>query len=252
MKLCPRPTLIPVLNKHVTTGQAGNRDGIAVAPKAFILVHAVQLLPFAQRAWDRDQPYTRDASDYPHRFPTPAKVGGDIEKHVGDTFSMEDLHRAILLFYQLVIRCLSRGAWIGRPAPTKKSQFPGYVKPELARLADVPDVPISGTTRLRLAEAIQMEDAAISQREIRARAREYNREMREKEREEGRIPFPEKGWWLTVPRLCGSPTRSFSRCPRRRRVRNSNGQTRRGSQPRGIHVDRTRDPQPQARTRTGT
>ena len=159
---------------------------------------------------------------------------------------MEDLHRAILLFYQLVTRRLGRGAWIGSPVPTKKSQLPGYVKLELARLAHVPDVPISGTARLRLAEAIQMEDAPMSQREIRARAREYNREMREKEREEGHILFPEKGWWVTVPRLCGYPTRSL------RRVRNSNGQTRRGSQPRGIHVDRTRDPQPQARTRTGT
>lgn len=192
VKLCPRPTLIPVLNKHVTTGQAGNRDEMVVAPKAFILVHAVQLLFFAPQAWDRDRPYTRDASDYPHRFPTPAEVGGDTEKRVADTFSMEDLHRAILLFYQLVIRRFGRGACTGHPAPTKKSQFPGYVKPELARLADVPDAPISGTARLRIAEAIQMEGAAMSQREIRARAREYNREMREKEREEGRIPFPDR------------------------------------------------------------
>ncbi|KAJ4011914.1 hypothetical protein NW766_007214 [Fusarium irregulare] len=192
VKLCPRPTLIPVLNKHVTTGQAGNRDEMLVAPKAFILVHDVQLLFFAPQAWDRDRPYTRDASDYLHRFPTPAEVGGDTEKRVADTFSMEDLHRAILLFYHSVVRRLGRGAWIGRPAPTKKSQFPGYVKPELAWLADVPDAPISGTARLRLAEAIQMEGAAMSQRKIRARAREYNREMREKEREEGRIPFPDR------------------------------------------------------------
>lgn len=77
---------------------------------------------------------------------------------------MEDLHRAILLFYQVIYRRLGRTAWIGRPAPTKKSQFSRYVKPELARLADIPNVPISGTARLTLVEAVQMEDVAITQK----------------------------------------------------------------------------------------
>ncbi|RBR24753.1 uncharacterized protein FIESC28_02526 [Fusarium coffeatum] len=226
-----RPAPIDVLNeydsdpqnKHVTTGQAGNRDEMAVAPKALILVHAVQLLLFTPQAWDRDRPYTRIASDYPHRFPTPVEVGGDTEKRVANTFSMEDLHRAILLFYQLVIRRLGRGAWIGRPAPTMESQFPGYVKPELARLADVPDVPISGTARLRLAEAVQMEDVAISQREIRARAREYARQIGEKEREEGRIPFPREKLVAYSSQAMWTMISFASPCP-----------------------------QPQARTRTGT
>ncbi|RFN40475.1 hypothetical protein FIE12Z_13051 [Fusarium flagelliforme] len=110
-----------------------------------------------------------DPNDYPHRFPTPAEVGGDIEKRIANTFSMEDLHHAILLLYQLICRCADHG---------------------LARLADVPDVAVSATAMVRLAEAANLEEFMLTEREIRSRKRERARELKELAREEGRLPDP--------------------------------------------------------------
>ncbi|KAF4454848.1 permease [Fusarium austroafricanum] len=73
-KRCPKPTLIPVLNKHVLTGAIDNP--LQISTKAFVLVHAVQLLLFGSMDWQRDRPYSRDTSQYPHRFPTLEHIGG--------------------------------------------------------------------------------------------------------------------------------------------------------------------------------
>ncbi|KAF5693556.1 metal-nicotianamine transporter YSL11 [Fusarium denticulatum] len=73
VNLCPRPTLIPVLNKHVDSRVLPkNKERISL--KAFVLAHAVQILFFAPMDWDRDRVYSRDKERYSHRFPTPAEV----------------------------------------------------------------------------------------------------------------------------------------------------------------------------------
>ncbi|KAJ4114800.1 hypothetical protein NW768_011354 [Fusarium equiseti] len=170
VQTCPKPTFIPVLNKHVINGHSANVDMMATSPKAFILVHAIQLLLFAPQDWDKDRPYSRETDSYPHRFPTPAEVGGDTEKHVADSFSMEDLHRAILLFCQLIYRRLGRTAWTGRASSQKK---------------------VGGLRRCpRLAEAANLEESMLTERGICSRKRERARELRELAREEGRLPDP--------------------------------------------------------------
>ncbi|SCV45357.1 uncharacterized protein FFB14_08608 [Fusarium fujikuroi] len=125
-KLCTKPTLIPVLNQTVSTpGLPGN-----ISPCAFILAHAVQILLFAPQDWDANRVYTRDQDAYAHRFPTPETIGGGTTPTVAGLFSMEDLHRAILLFYYLLKRRSER-KWITKKAPARSSKagFPGYHHP---------------------------------------------------------------------------------------------------------------------------
>ncbi|KAF5650213.1 uncharacterized protein FTJAE_637 [Fusarium tjaetaba] len=122
-KLCTKPTFIPVLNQTVSTpGEPGK-----ISPCAFILAHAVQILLFAPQDWDSGRVYTRDQGAYAHRFPTPETIGGGTTPAVAGPFSMEDLHRAVLLFYYLLKR-RSASKWITRTAPQSSSnaEFPGY------------------------------------------------------------------------------------------------------------------------------
>ena len=67
-------------------------------------------------------------------------------------------------------------------------QFPGYADRELTRLADVPDVAVSATAMVRLAEAANSEESMLTEREISSRERERPRKLRELAREEGRFP----------------------------------------------------------------
>nr|RBQ85283.1 hypothetical protein FVER53263_03515 [Fusarium verticillioides] len=125
-KLCTKPTFIPVLNQTVSTpGLPTN-----ISPYAFILAHAVQILLFAPQEWDPDRVYTRDLDAYAHRFPTPETIGGGTTPAVAGLFSMEDLYRAILLFYYLLKR-RSASKWITKTAPTSSTNadFPGYHDP---------------------------------------------------------------------------------------------------------------------------
>ncbi|RBQ75735.1 hypothetical protein FVER14953_20176 [Fusarium verticillioides] len=125
-KLCTKPTFIPVLNQTVSTpGLPTN-----ISPHAFILAHAVQILLFAPQEWDPDRVYTRDLDAYAHRFPTPETIGGGTTPAVAGLFSMEDLYRAILLFYYLLKR-RSASKWITKTAPTSSTNadFPGYHDP---------------------------------------------------------------------------------------------------------------------------
>ncbi|PNP74999.1 hypothetical protein FNYG_11646 [Fusarium nygamai] len=125
-KLCTKPTFIPVLNQTVSTpGLPTN-----ISPCAFILAHAVQILLFAPQDWDPDRVYTRDLDAYAHRFPTPDTIGGGTTPVIAGLFSMEDLYRAILLFYYLLKR-RNATKWITKTAPTSSSnaEFPGYHQP---------------------------------------------------------------------------------------------------------------------------
>ncbi|KAF5251970.1 hypothetical protein FANTH_2924 [Fusarium anthophilum] len=122
-QLCIKPTFIIVVNQTVSMpGEPGN-----ISPHAFILAHAVQILLFAPQDWDPDRIYTRDQGAYAHRFPTPETIGGGTAPAVAGLFSMEDLYRAVLLFYYLLKR-RSASNWITKTAPTSSSnaEFPGY------------------------------------------------------------------------------------------------------------------------------
>jgi len=90
--------LIPVLNKHGDTRKLIDRK-TQVSAKAFVFVYAVQIPLFPPMDWDRDRSYSRDDQQYAHRFPTPATCGGGTGAEAADLFSMEDLHRTILMFY---------------------------------------------------------------------------------------------------------------------------------------------------------
>ncbi|KAF5709512.1 hypothetical protein FMUND_10000 [Fusarium mundagurra] len=122
-KLCTKPTFIPVLNGSVSTPSQPHR----ISPMAFILAHAVQMLLFAPQDWNPNRVYSRDQSTYPHRFPTPETIGGETARTVAGLFSVEDLHRAVLLFYYLLNR-RSASKWIAKAAPQSSSNadFPGY------------------------------------------------------------------------------------------------------------------------------
>ncbi|SCO36209.1 uncharacterized protein FFMR_03986 [Fusarium fujikuroi] len=139
-KLCPRPTLIPVLNKHVDSRVFSNKEQIST--KAFVLAHAIQILLFAPMDWDRERVYSRDREKYVHRFPTPAEFGGGTRTQVAGLFSMEDLHRAILIFYALVCRRSKRTAWITRTPSSNANEagFVGYFDESAAALAEFPEI----------------------------------------------------------------------------------------------------------------
>ncbi|KAF5597715.1 uncharacterized protein FSUBG_8365 [Fusarium subglutinans] len=122
-QLCTKPTFILAVNQTVSMpGEPGN-----ISPHAFILAHAVQILLFAPQDWDPDRIYTRDQGAYAHRFPTPETIGGGTAPAVAGLFSMEDLYRAVLLFYYLLKR-RSASKWITKTAPTSSSnaEVPGY------------------------------------------------------------------------------------------------------------------------------
>ncbi|KAG5766475.1 hypothetical protein H9Q72_005469 [Fusarium xylarioides] len=130
-KLCMKPTFIPVLNQTVSTpGEPGE-----ISPCAFILAHAVQILLFAPQDWNPNRVYSRDQSAYPHRFPTPEAIGGGTTRTVAGLFSVEDLHRAVLLFSHLLKR-RSASKWITKTAPQSSSnaEFPGYHCPAPAAM----------------------------------------------------------------------------------------------------------------------
>jgi hypothetical protein len=128
---CPEPTFVPVRNWHFVRDTFTDLE---LCPEAFILCHAVQILLFAPQNWCRDRVYFRDVAKYEHRFPTPDFIGGGTEKVVAGLFSMEDLHRAILLLYYL-IRRRKQVNWFGKVPEDSDSEleFPGYHQPPVSQ-----------------------------------------------------------------------------------------------------------------------
>ncbi|UZP40562.1 hypothetical protein NXS19_008378 [Fusarium pseudograminearum] len=93
---------------------------------------------------------------------------------------MEDLHRAICMFYQLISRRTGRTASIGRGAGPKKSvEFPGYVRPALKHLANVPEVAQSAFSRAAVIETI-VDRSQKSERTVRLQRRRLARKLYEK------------------------------------------------------------------------
>ncbi|KAM0371685.1 hypothetical protein ACHAPY_010042 [Fusarium culmorum] len=131
IKLCPQPTFLPVQMRHFHPCYKDSDPlGKHLHPEAFVLAAAAQILLFAPQDWKPDRVYSRDSTEYEYRFPTRDNIGGGTDQVVGSKYSMEDLHRAILMFYRLVDR-RSEGGWLAkrqyRDAPSK---FPGYHDPD--------------------------------------------------------------------------------------------------------------------------
>jgi hypothetical protein len=133
--LCPKPTFIRVLPEHFSH-KWPPKERKRYALRAFVLSHAVQILLFAPQDRIPNRIYSRDGPHYAHRFPSPDNIGGGIEKNVAGLFSMEDLHRAILLFYFMINRRMDEigRPWIGKvhkyEASPNDIQFPGYYTPD--------------------------------------------------------------------------------------------------------------------------
>ncbi|KAF4503723.1 hypothetical protein FAGAP_1 [Fusarium agapanthi] len=186
-KVCPRPTLIPVLNKHVDS-RVSSDNKKQISSKAFVLAHAVQILVFAPMSWDKDRVYSRDREKYIHRFPTPAEFGGGTGTQVAGLFSMEDLHRTILIFYRLVLR-RSRPctAWITRvPSSEKDEAFAGYFNESAVAIAEVPEV-ADTVMEVSLAAGAKYQ-ASVKEKKLERRVaqRAWTKKYREQKKEDGR------------------------------------------------------------------
>ncbi|KAM0229083.1 hypothetical protein ACHAPO_010238 [Fusarium lateritium] len=135
VKHCNRPTFLPVQNHHIPSNSFPPPPPNGLHPEAFVLATAVQILLFAPQDWKSDRVYSRDTTQYGHRFPTPGIVGGGTDKIVGGLFPMEDLHRAILMFYALVNRrtlspqTRNKKGWIDKTPNVVIVEFPGYYDP---------------------------------------------------------------------------------------------------------------------------
>ncbi|KAJ4011880.1 hypothetical protein NW752_004277 [Fusarium irregulare] len=131
VEYCPQPTFVPVRKWHLLKvhKQTFKHKAFELSPEAFVLSHAVQVLLFASQDFRPHRVYSRDSAKYEHRFPTPEFIGGGRKKVVAGLFSMEDLHRAILLFYYLVRR-RKQDNWVGMVPEDNDLNFPGYHEPD--------------------------------------------------------------------------------------------------------------------------
>ncbi|KAK7397912.1 hypothetical protein QQX98_012715 [Neonectria punicea] len=121
---CSRPTFIPTINKLIFANVESMNPN-DVSKTTFILVHAVQILLFSPTNFVLDREYSRDRQAYPHRFPTPAGIGGDLK--VFEDFTLEDVNRSIIAFFYLVARREGRGNSLTCREPAKASEpFVGY------------------------------------------------------------------------------------------------------------------------------
>ncbi|KAM0541913.1 hypothetical protein ACHAO7_010214 [Fusarium culmorum] len=131
IKLCPQPTFLPVQMRHFHPCYKDSDPlGKHLHPEAFVLAAAAQILLFAPQDWKSDRVYSRDSTEYEYRFPTRDNIGGGTDQIVGSKYSMEDLHRAILMFYRLVDRRSEEGWLAKRQYRDAPSKFPGYHDPD--------------------------------------------------------------------------------------------------------------------------
>lgn len=116
------PIYLPI-TRNMVSQMTEENDSIDVA--ATILVHAIQILLFAPTQWNPDIVYKRDTDDYIHRYPTPAGHGGNCCT-VAKRFSLEDLHRSILLMYLTMHRRASGDKVHSHRTPKSLEKSPGY------------------------------------------------------------------------------------------------------------------------------
>ncbi|KAK0759458.1 hypothetical protein N5P37_007646 [Trichoderma harzianum] len=118
-----KPMFLPV-TRAVISRADNEGDGIHVV--ATILIIAAQILLFSPTSWHKEIQYCRDESAYQHRYPTPPGHGGNC-RTVADLFSLEDLHRAIVMVYLVIY--LRKDGIISLKAgrqPQPRGKWPGY------------------------------------------------------------------------------------------------------------------------------
>ncbi|KAL7940427.1 hypothetical protein V8C42DRAFT_356270 [Trichoderma barbatum] len=110
----------------ITASMVGREEGEEIDVVATILAQAVQILLFAPTEWNKDIEYCRPDPDYTLRYPTPDGHGGNC-RSVAGTFSLEDLHRSIVLLYLALYRRTATGTSIhSTRAPAPRDTFSGY------------------------------------------------------------------------------------------------------------------------------
>ncbi|KAL7906500.1 P-loop containing nucleoside triphosphate hydrolase protein [Trichoderma velutinum] len=144
----PFPMFLPI-TRNMITQRKDEEDFIDVT--ATVLAHAVQILLFAPTGWNKDIIYQRDSNEYTRRYPTPPGHGGDC-RAVAGVFSLEDLHRSVLLVYLTIYRRSYSGNVNSSRGPQPRGQFLGYFdvltqKPTLDGEADLSAMQLA-TTRL--------------------------------------------------------------------------------------------------------
>ncbi|KAM0263139.1 hypothetical protein ACHAQJ_001292 [Trichoderma viride] len=120
--LLPEPMFLPI-TRNMVTQRMDEEDSIDVT--ATVLAHAIQILLFAPTKWNKDIVYKRDSNEYTRRYPTPPGHGGDC-RTVAGIFSLEDLHRSVLLLYLAIYRRTSGGNINSSRAPQARGIFLGY------------------------------------------------------------------------------------------------------------------------------
>ncbi|KAL2682399.1 hypothetical protein Neosp_006850 [[Neocosmospora] mangrovei] len=159
-----KPTFVPILKEQA------NNSPISINPVVFILAHAVQILKFAPIGFDEAIDF--EEGTYDRRFPTKLEGGGTDLVVCNKTYSMEDLNRATLLFYQFIIRRDKRRNLINRAPPVAKTAFLGYADPDFQHNATEStgiDLTVNEHARAQLAFEKQVNKAKA---ERRARAEE--------------------------------------------------------------------------------
>ncbi|PTB47394.1 hypothetical protein M431DRAFT_102340 [Trichoderma harzianum CBS 226.95] len=133
IKNLERPVFLPITRGVIS--RADLEDDALHAP-ATILAHAVQLLLFAPTNWRKEIEYTVRPDAYKHRYPTPPGHGGDC-RTVAGMFSLEDLHRAVILVYLAIYRRINGTDKLkSTRQPQPRGDFKGYFDVERQIIED--------------------------------------------------------------------------------------------------------------------
>ena len=194
VKLCPKPTFIPVLNKHVTTGQPGNRDEMGwqslqrhlywYTPSSYCF-----LLHKAGTGTDLILGTPTIALIASHTSPSWWRHRGACRRHFLDG-RLTSRYPSILSvdLPPTGAYCLDRASrthgevavpWVRQIRARPLGQCPGCPSTRHCKTLTSRGCPNGGRCH-------------FSKGDSRPRPR-IRRQLREKQREEGRIPFPEKG-----------------------------------------------------------
>ncbi|KAL6825252.1 hypothetical protein V8C40DRAFT_287715 [Trichoderma camerunense] len=118
----PFPMFLPI-TRNMITKRKYEEDFIDVT--ATILAHAIQILLFAPTEWNKDIVYKRDSNQYTRRYPTSPGHGGDC-RTVAGIFSLEDLHRSVLLVCLTDYRRTYGNNINSKRGPQARGKFLGY------------------------------------------------------------------------------------------------------------------------------
>ncbi|OAA53900.1 SNF2-related protein [Akanthomyces lecanii RCEF 1005] len=129
---CKEPVPIPLTYACLRDEPVSRKDNF-IDVRAVMLVAAVQLLMFSPITWTYKKVFKFEADKYPCRFPSPPFIKEE-RLRIGGKFSIEDLHRALVL----ILLCLYRRQGkrdIQKPSTLKLTKetatWIGYVDPSI-------------------------------------------------------------------------------------------------------------------------